>query len=66
MKLRIKTDGFEGYAKRVLERARKLDRREAKPEITITFEDPLAMVEVLAASANKILVDHGAGGRAEA
>ena len=37
-----------------LERARKLNRREAKPEITITFEDPLAMVEVLAASANKI------------
>ena len=50
MKLRINTDGLEGYAKRALERARKLDRREAiKPEITITFEDPLAMVEVLTA-----------------
>src|SRR5271165_5685965 len=50
MKLKINTDGFEGYAKRALERARKLDRREAiKPEITITFEDPLAMVEVLTA-----------------
>jgi len=50
MTLRINTDGFEGYAKRALERARKLDRREAiKPEITITFEDPLAMVEVLTA-----------------
>ena len=37
MKLKINTDGFEGYAKRALERARKLDRREAiKPEITIT------------------------------
>jgi predicted transcriptional regulator len=48
MKLRINADGFEGYAKRALERARKLDRREAiRPEITITFEDPLAMVEVL-------------------
>jgi predicted transcriptional regulator len=48
MKLRINADGFEGYAKRSLERARKLDRREAiRPEITITFEDPLAMVEVL-------------------
>ena len=50
MKLKINTDGFEGYAKRALERARKLDRRESiKPEITITFEDPLAMVEVLTA-----------------
>lgn len=50
MKLKINTDGFEGYAKRALERAHKLDRREAiKPEITITFEDPLAMVEVLTA-----------------
>ena len=50
MKLKINTDGFEGYAKRALERARKLDQREAiKPEITITFEDPLAMVEVLTA-----------------
>ena len=50
MKLKINTDGFEGYAKRALERARKLDRREAiKPEITITFENPLAMVEVLTA-----------------
>lgn len=48
MKLRINADGFEGYAKRALERARKLDRREAiRPQITITFEDPLAMVEVL-------------------
>ena len=47
MKLKINTDGFEGYAKRALERARQLDRREAiKPEIPITFEDPLAMVEV--------------------
>ena len=50
MQSRINTDGFEGYAKRALERARKLDRREAiKPEITITFDDPLAMVEVLTA-----------------
>jgi len=48
MKLKINTDGFEGYAKRALARARKLDRREAiRPEITITFDNPLAMVEVL-------------------
>ena len=50
MILNINTDGFEGYAKRALERARKLDRREAiKPEITIRFDNPLAMVEVLMA-----------------
>ena len=41
MKLKINTDGFEGYAKRGLERARKLDRRETiKPEIHITFLRP--------------------------
>jgi len=50
MKLTIHSDGFEGYAKRALARARKLDRREPiKPEITITFENPLAMAEVLTA-----------------
>jgi predicted transcriptional regulator len=50
MKLRINTDGLEGYAKRALARARKLDRREPiKPEITITFDNPLAMLEVLTA-----------------
>ena len=39
-----------------LERARKLDRREAiKPEITITFADPLAMVEVLTAERLRLI-----------
>jgi DNA-binding MarR family transcriptional regulator len=39
-----------GAGNPALERARKMDRREAiKPEITITFDDPLAMVEVLTA-----------------
>lgn len=48
MKLNIKTDGFEGYAKRAVARARKLDRRERiKPEVIITFENPLKMLEVL-------------------
>ena len=56
MKLRINTDGFEGYAKRALERARKLDRREAiKSEITITFDDLLAMVEVLTAERLRLI-----------
>ncbi len=50
MKLKINADGFEGYAKRAVARARRLDRREAvRPEITITFDNPLAMVEVLTA-----------------
>ena len=50
MRLKINADGFEGYAKRALARARRLDRRERiKPEVTITFENPLAMVEVLTA-----------------
>jgi predicted transcriptional regulator len=46
--LTIRTDGFEGYAKRALARARKLDRKERmKPEVSITFEDPIAMAEIL-------------------
>jgi len=50
MKLNVKTDGFEGYAKRAVARARKLDQRERiKPEIIITFENPLEMLEVLTA-----------------
>jgi len=50
MRLKINTDGFEGYARRALNRAKKLDRGETiKPEITITFEDPLAMIEILTA-----------------
>jgi predicted transcriptional regulator len=48
MALTIRTDGFEGYAKRALARARKLDRKERlKPEVSITFEDPIAMAEIL-------------------
>ncbi|MGC2210659.1 MAG: HTH domain-containing protein [Candidatus Korobacteraceae bacterium] len=48
MALTIRTDGFEGYAKRALLRARKLDRKERlKPEVSITFEDPIAMAEIL-------------------
>lgn len=42
------TDGFEGCTKRALDRAKKLHRGETiKPEITISFEDPLAMMEIL-------------------
>jgi len=56
MKLKINTDGFEGYAKRAVARARRLDRREPiKPEITITFDNPLAMLEVLTAERIRLL-----------
>jgi predicted transcriptional regulator len=48
MPLTIHTDGFEGYTKRALARARKLDQKERiKPEVSITFEDPIAMAEIL-------------------
>jgi predicted transcriptional regulator len=51
MKTTIRTDGFEGHAKRAMARARKLDRGEAiEAEITLTFADPLDMLEVLTVS----------------
>ncbi|MFZ0662455.1 MAG: hypothetical protein WAM66_07180 [Acidobacteriaceae bacterium] len=51
MKTTIRTDGFEAYAKRATARARKLDRGEAiEAEVTVTFADPLDMLEVLTAN----------------
>jgi predicted transcriptional regulator len=48
VKLTVHTDGLEGYKIRALARARKLDRKELlKPEISITFDDPVAMAEIL-------------------
>ena len=50
MKLTIHTDGFEGWTKRSLERARKMDRGERiAPSRAITFESPISMLEVLTA-----------------
>jgi predicted transcriptional regulator len=50
MKITVRSDGFEGYKKRALARAAKLARREpVRPEVTITFDNPLAMLEVLTA-----------------
>ncbi len=50
MKLTVHTDGFEGWAKRGLERARKMSRGEKiAPSCAITFESPLQMLEVLTA-----------------
>lgn len=50
MKVTVRADGFEGYAKRSLERAKRLTRKEkVLPEITINFDSPLDMFEVLKA-----------------
>jgi predicted transcriptional regulator len=50
MKITVRSDGFEGYKKRALARAAKLARLErVRPEITITFDNPLEMLEVLTA-----------------
>lgn len=56
MPVSIRTDGFEAYTKRALARARKLDRKvPIRAEMTITFEDPLAMVEVLTVERLRLL-----------
>jgi len=56
MRVNIRTDGFEGYAKRAMARARKLDRGiPIRAEMTVTFEDPLAMLEVLTAERLRLL-----------
>lgn len=56
MTLTIHTDGFDGYTKRALARARKLDRKERiKPVVSITFENPLAMAEILTVQRVRLL-----------
>jgi predicted transcriptional regulator len=48
MRLTIHTDGFEGFRRRSLELARKMDRGEKiQPEKSITFENPIEMAKVL-------------------
>lgn len=50
MKLTVYTDGFEGFAKRSRERARKLDKGERiEASFGFTFESPMQMFEVLTA-----------------
>jgi predicted transcriptional regulator len=50
MKAIVRADGFEGWAKRARARAERLTRGEKiVPELSITFENPLAMLEVLTA-----------------
>ena len=50
MKLTVHTDGFEGWAKRSLERAKRMSRGEKiEPSRAITFDSPLQMLEILTA-----------------
>lgn len=56
MNLKIHTDGFEGFKKRSLDRARKLDRGERiAPAFGITFESPMEMFEVLTVQRVRLL-----------
>jgi predicted transcriptional regulator len=56
VKLTIHTDGFEGYAQRALERAKKIDRGERiEPSRGLTFESPLQMFEVLTAQRLRVV-----------
>jgi len=48
MRITIKTDGYEAYKQRSLERAKKIDRGEKiVPERSITFDSPEHMLECL-------------------
>jgi predicted transcriptional regulator len=48
MRLTIYTDGLEGFRRRTLERARKMDLGERlQPEKSITFENPIEMAKIL-------------------
>lgn len=55
-KLKVVTDGANGFFARARERARKLDRGEKlAPEIVISFEDPADMLRVLSAERVRLL-----------
>jgi len=55
-KVRILTDGREGFFARARENARKLDRGEALPaEVTITFENPGDMAQILSVERIRLL-----------
>ena len=46
--MKIHSDGFKGYAKRSIKRAKKLSQRKSiEPELAVTFDSPLALAEVL-------------------
>jgi predicted transcriptional regulator len=54
--MKVFTDGLEGFARRSLARAKKLDRGEPVPaSISITFDDPLDMLAVLTPQRVKLI-----------
>lgn len=55
-KITIATASTDDFFRRVLNNARKLDRgEEIEPGITITFEDPLEMLDILTAERVRLL-----------
>jgi len=71
-KIRVMSDGVEGFFKRARDHARKLDRGEKlKAEVTISFEDAADMVRVLSEERVRLLQEtkkkpHGLSELAEA
>jgi predicted transcriptional regulator len=56
VKVRLVTDGIEGFIGRAREHARKLDRGETwEPEVVISFEDASEMMRVLSAERVRLL-----------
>jgi predicted transcriptional regulator len=56
MKVTIHSDGFEGFAQRAIERAKKMDRGERiTPSRGLTFESPTQMFEVLTAQRLRVV-----------
>jgi predicted transcriptional regulator len=54
--MKVFTDGLEGFAKRSLARAKKLDKGNAVPaSVSITFDDPLDMLAVLTPQRVKLI-----------
>jgi predicted transcriptional regulator len=55
-KVRVVTDGIEGFFSRARDHARKLDRGEKlEPEMVISFEDASEMMKVLSAERLRLL-----------
>jgi predicted transcriptional regulator len=56
MELTIHTDGLDGYMRRTLGRAKKIDRGEPiEPSFGITFESPAQMFELLTAERVRVV-----------
>jgi predicted transcriptional regulator len=54
--LQVHTDGLNGFTKRALARARKIDAgKKIERSISITFDDPVAMVELLTAQRVRLI-----------